>query len=98
MPWITSSGDAVVLTVHVVPRAARNAVQGLHGDALKVRLQAPPVEGRANQALIEFFSDSLKIPRRQIALLAGAGSRHKRVAIAGLTAADVCTRLDMPRG
>lgn len=95
MSWINNSRGQVVLDVRVTPRAARNTLQGRYGDALKVRLQAPPVEGRANQALIEFFSELLDIPRRQITLLAGAGSRHKRLAIAGLSAPEVCTRLGM---
>ena len=85
MSWITSSPEGVVLTLRVVPRANRTAIQGLLGDALKVRLQAPPVDGKANAALIEFFSDVLDIPRNRIEILSGATDRNKRVLIRGGT-------------
>lgn len=83
----------VVLNVHVVPRSSRNAVQGLHGDAVKIRLQAPPVEGKANEALVRFLSQVLGIPPRQVSLLSGASGRKKRVLISGLGKAEVRVRL-----
>ncbi|MBI3985894.1 MAG: DUF167 domain-containing protein [Lentisphaerae bacterium] len=88
MPWIVPAGDGCVLNLRVVPRAARNGVAGLHGDALKIRLQAPPVDNKANQALVEFLAEVLDIPAGRIRLLSGATGRHKRVALSGVSAAQ----------
>ena len=95
MSWLQVSSRGVIVTVHAVPRAARTAVQGLHGDAVKIRLQAPPVEGKANAALIRFLSLTLDIPARQIMMLSGLTGRHKRVLISGVDATTVCTRLGL---
>jgi uncharacterized protein len=65
------------LAVHVQPRASRNAILGWHGDALKIALTAPPVEGAANAALIAFVADAFGLKRQQISLLRGDSSRHK---------------------
>lgn len=81
------------MAVHAVPRAAQDAVQGLHGDALKIRLHAPPVDGKANAALIDFLSRKLEIPRSNIALKSGAGQRRKIVAVHGLSLPEVEKRL-----
>lgn len=89
MSWITESSNGVILSVHASPRASKNRIEGLHGDALKIRLKAPPVEGKANEALIGFLSDTLGIPQRRITLLSGQTSRQKRLAIAGVTLAGV---------
>ena len=63
--------------MHVQPGAKRSEVAGLHGEALKVRLAAPPVEGRANEALIEFVARTLQVPKRSVRLLKGQTSREK---------------------
>ena len=89
MSWITETSNGVILSVHASPRASKNRIEGLHGDALKIRLKAPPVEGKANEALIGFLSDTLGIPQRRITLLSGQTSRQKRLAIAGVTLAGV---------
>lgn len=89
MPWLTETPDGAVLNLRVVPRAAKNAIQGELGDALKIRLCAPPVDGAANAALIEFLSDFFSLPRARVQLLSGATSRNKRVLLAGLPAAKV---------
>ena len=89
MPWLTETPDGAVLNLRIVPRAAKNAIQGELGDALKIRLCAPPVDGAANAALIEFLSDAFSLPRARVQLLAGATSRNKRVLLAGLPAAKV---------
>jgi len=83
----------VVLEVRVIPRAKRNAIGGERDGALVVRLAAPPVEGAANAALIEFLAATLDLPRRNIRIVSGEQSRRKRVAIAGLTAETVNERL-----
>jgi len=93
MSWCRTTAQGVVLTVRVTPRAAKNAVAGQLGDALRIRLQAPPVEGRANTALIRFLADRLNVPRSAVQLLAGESGRNKRLLITGLPEADVRARL-----
>lgn len=73
------------LRVRLQPRSSRNAVDGVQGNCLKVRLTAPPVEGEANKALVEFLSDLLKIKKSSITIDSGFKSREKRVRIDGLT-------------
>jgi uncharacterized protein (TIGR00251 family) len=79
----------------VIPRARRTELAGRRGDALLVRLAAPPVDGAANEALLAFLSESLGIPRRQIALVRGATSRDKVIAVTGLAEAEVHARLGL---
>lgn len=93
MNWIRTTPDGVHVTVRVQPRATRNAVVGLHGDALKIKLTAPPVEGEANMALIAFLSEILRIPRSRIRIVMGAKSRTKCVEVLGCTAKDALTAL-----
>jgi len=89
MPYLTDTPPGAVLTLRIVPRAAKNAIVGAHGDALKIRLCAPPVDGAANAALIEFLSDTLSLPRARIRLLSGQTSRSKRVRLEGITVGEV---------
>ena len=77
-----------LLDIHVIPRAKRTGVAGERDGALVIRLAAPPVEGAANEALVEFLADTLSLPRRQVRIVAGERSRRKRVAIDGMTAGD----------
>lgn len=81
--WYRRNGDTVTLTLHVQPGAKRSEIAGLHGDALKIRLAAPPVEGRANDALLRFIADLFGVPTRQVELRQGGQSRHKVVAVDG---------------
>ena len=81
--WYRRNGDVLTLTLHVQPGAKRTEVAGLHGEALKIRLAAPPVEGRANEALLKFIAESFGVPLRQVELRQGGQSRHKVVAITG---------------
>ncbi len=81
--WYRRAGDLITLTLHVQPGAKRTEVSGLHGEALKIRLAAPPVEGRANEALLKFIADFFGVPLRQVELKQGGQSRHKVVAITG---------------
>ena len=71
------------MRVHAQPGAKRTGVAGLHGGALKVRVAAPALEDRANQALIEFLANAFAVPRRAVTLVSGEKSREKRFAIAG---------------
>lgn len=93
MPWLTDTPDGAVLSLRLIPRASKNAIQGEHGDALKIRLCAPPVDGAANAALIEFLSDTLSLPRARIRLLSGHTSRTKRVLLSGCSASAIRTEL-----
>ncbi|HTK48669.1 MAG TPA: DUF167 family protein [Gemmatimonadaceae bacterium] len=82
---IDRKGGAVRVAVHVQPRASRSEIVGLHGTALKVRLQAPPVEGAANDALVALLAERLGVARRAVRVVAGAASRAKTVEIDGTT-------------
>jgi uncharacterized protein (TIGR00251 family) len=81
--WYRRDGEILTLTLHVQPGAKRNQVAGLHGDALKIRLAAPPSEGRANAALLGFLAELFAVPLRDAQLRQGAQSRHKVVAVTG---------------
>jgi uncharacterized protein (TIGR00251 family) len=81
--WYRRNGEVLTLTLHIQPGAKRTEVAGLHGVALKIRLAAPPVEGRANEALLKFIAESFGVPLRQVELKQGGQSRHKVVAITG---------------
>jgi uncharacterized protein (TIGR00251 family) len=82
-------GTVVRVSVHVQPRASRSEIIGQHGAALKVRLQAPPVDGAANEALVQLLADSLGVSRRSVRVVAGATSRTKTVEVDGTTEAAV---------
>lgn len=75
------SGDAVRFSVRLQPRASRNEIAGLQGVSLKVRVTAPPVDGMANQALIDFLSESLGVARRNVSIVSGFSSRTKVVEV-----------------
>lgn len=81
MSYFEAKDNALILNVRVVPRASKDAVQGIMGDALKIRIQAPPVEGKANAYLIKFLSKQWKIPRSTIEILSGETGRSKRLRI-----------------
>lgn len=79
--------------VRVQPRARKNAIVGEIGDALKLALTAPPVDGRANEACIAFFAELLNVPRSSVTIAAGHSSRNKVIRVSGVSAADVRTKL-----
>jgi uncharacterized protein (TIGR00251 family) len=87
--WLSWDGTGVSLTLRVIPRARVNQVVGPHGDALKIRLCAPPVEGSANKALIGLLARRLGVRRRQVTIEAGVRGRHKVVHIAGVGPTEV---------
>lgn len=80
-----ATGSGVRVWVRVQPRASSNGVVGLHGDALKVRLTAAPVDGAANAALVEVLAGTFGIPARAITIVAGSSSRSKVVELQGIT-------------
>ena len=83
------AGGTVVFSVRLQPRASRDEVVGELAGALKIRLQAPAVEGRANQALVDFLSHLLKTPKSAVRILSGDRSRRKRIEITGVTRSQI---------
>lgn len=90
---VHDTAAGATFTVRLHPRAKKNAITGELGDALKLSLTAPPLEGRANSACIEFLADLLKLPRSSITIAAGQASRNKLIRISGVSAAEVEARL-----
>jgi uncharacterized protein (TIGR00251 family) len=86
---ISERDGSVVFAVRVTPRASRDAIEGEYQGALKVRLTAPPVEDRANDALRRFLATRLNVPVSAVRIVSGEKSRNKRVAVAGVTRAQV---------
>ena len=86
---ISSSDDGAIIEVRVIPRSSKSAIAGTRGNALLVRLNAPPVEGAANTELIELLAETLGVSKRDVVIVGGERSRGKRVRIAGRTAVDV---------
>lgn len=93
MPATTENKDGVTFAIKVHPRAKKNAITGELGDALKVSLTTPPVDGRANQACIEFFAKLLKVSRSSVTIASGLTSRNKLIRVTGVTAQYVRDRL-----
>ena len=91
--FATDVADGCMLTVRAHPGARKNGVTGVHADAVKIALTAPPVDGKANEALIAFLADALRLPRARIALVAGVTSRTKTLRIMGKSSAEVAAAL-----
>ncbi|WP_263366418.1 DUF167 domain-containing protein [Edaphobacter bradus] len=87
--FVRDVADGCTVSVRVHPGARRDGVMGLHGGAVKIALNAPPVDGRANDALIAFVAEKLGSPRARVSLVAGAASRSKVLRITGKSAAEV---------
>lgn len=92
-PWLRIAGDDVVLTLHIQPGAKRTEVAGVHGEALKIRLAAPPVDGKANDCLIAFLAARLRVPKSRVVLESGQTSRSKRVRVVDVSAEAVAATL-----
>lgn len=90
---IRDTAQGATFSVKVHPRAKRNTITGEVGDALKLALTAPPVEGKANEACVRFLAEVLELPRASVTIAAGESSRQKLIRVAGLTAAEVERRL-----
>jgi uncharacterized protein (TIGR00251 family) len=84
---------SVELCIYCQPRASQTEIVGLYGDAIKVRLAAPPVEGQANTKLCQFLAGYFGVSQKDVAILSGKGARQKRVLIKGKTAQDIQDRL-----
>lgn len=92
-PWLRQGPQHLTLSLHVQPGASRTELAGQHGEALKIRLAAPPVDGRANDCLLDFLAETLGVGRKQLALVGGATARAKRVRVEGADAESVRRRL-----
>ena len=93
---VTPRGAGVRFAVHVQPRAKRPGIDGTHGDALRGRVQAPPVEGAANEAVVEVIASALGVPPRAVRIAAGQSGRQKLVDVDGIDAASALQRLLLP--
>ena len=82
---ITVNADSISFRVRVQPRASRDAIEGDHAGALKVRLTAPPLGGRANESLRRLLAERLNVPLSAVRIISGENSRNKRIAVAGVT-------------
>jgi uncharacterized protein (TIGR00251 family) len=94
--WVGPARGGAGLAVWAVPGAAHSEIVGHTGDYLRVRLSAPPVEGRANKELVRFLAERLGVRQADVRIASGASGRRKRVVVDGLTPADVAQRLGSP--
>lgn len=94
-PPVQDTPEGAVLTVHVQPRASKTEYVGLHGDALKFRVAAPPVEGAANDALCAYLAGLFRLPKGAVSVWSGQGSRCKRVLLRGVSAQRVRDALEV---
>ncbi|MCX5730182.1 MAG: DUF167 domain-containing protein [Deltaproteobacteria bacterium] len=95
MPWLRELPGAVVLEVLVQPRASRTRAAGEHDGRLKIQLAAPPVDGEANRALVEFLAEELGVRKVDVAILRGETGRRKTVRVSGVVAAAVRKALEL---
>ena len=86
---IDQTADGIAFNIRVIPRSSRCELSGIQGDALKLRITAPPVEGAANVECLRFLSDILGVKKSQIRITAGHRSKNKRVAVSGIDRQDV---------
>ena len=97
MDFLAGQQDgSLVLTVYIQPRASRTRISGLHGETLKLCITAPPVEGRANRAVVEYISSLFKVPKKSVVITSGQHSRTKRLTITNIslaTARDLLNRV-----
>ncbi len=93
MVTVRETAQGAVFTVKVHPRARKNAITGAVGDAVKLALTAPPVDGKANEAVVEFLADFFQIPRSSVTITSGATSRLKTVRITGIAAEQLRQKL-----
>jgi len=92
---VQDTKDGAILTVHIQPRASTTECVGIHGDTIKIRVAAPPVDGAANDELTRFLARQLSVPTSSVRIHSGASSRHKRVIVKGVAAELVLARLNL---
>jgi uncharacterized protein len=79
MPFFKKTADGISLTVYVQPRSSKNMIVGIHGEAIKVKLKAPPVDGAANKMCVQFLAKALSLPKSALEILSGHSARTKRI-------------------
>ena len=89
MPFYTETAEGVVLNVKAQPRSSRSGLDGLVGDAVKVRIRSAPVDGKANRELVETLADAFGLPKSRVIFKGGETSKTKRILLQGLTAGQV---------
>jgi len=94
---VTRPDPVATLSVRVAPRSSREGVAGCEGGVVRIRLNAPPVEGRANEALLKFLAKALGVSRSQVSLVSGEKGRNKTVRIAGVTRTEALDALGLPQ-
>jgi uncharacterized protein len=92
---IQKSAEGVTFAVRVHPRAKKNAVTGKIGDAVKISLTAPPIDGKANEACVDFLAKVLSVPRSSVTIASGQSSRRKVIRVVGLSAEEIRRRIGM---
>jgi uncharacterized protein (TIGR00251 family) len=92
---IQETAEGVLVRIKVQPRASRDEVLGVHGDAVRIRLRAPPIDGSANDTLIRLVAERLDVPRSTVHLRSGQTSRSKLIVISGVTSEAVAARLGL---
>ena len=92
---ISAVPGGVEIALHIQPRASRTEVIGAHGDALKIRLAAPPVDGEANEELVRFLAKTLGVPKSAVTIARGATGRRKVVRVDGIDPASTTTKLGL---
>ena len=92
---ITAVPGGVRIQLHVQPGASKSEVAGLHGERIRLRIQSPPVDGRANEAVLDWIAAQLGVPRRTVTLVRGAKSREKTVEVSGVTMDAVQRALEL---
>ncbi len=95
MSIITETDDDTIINIRLIPRASTNKIVGVLDDAIKIRLQAPPIEGKANKALIKFLSKQLKLPASHITIISGETNRNKRILIYEATKDYIIEKLEL---
>lgn len=93
-PELVAVDDGVILNVHAQPNARRTEIVGPHGDAVKIRIAAPPVDDRANEALVAFVATTFDLHRSDVSVRSGGSSRHKRLLLDGITLDTASAILD----
>ncbi len=92
---VHDTAQGAQFALRVQPRASRNAVVGVMGDAIKLAITAPPVDGKANQAVIDYLSDLFRVPKSSIVIVSGETGRNKLIAIRGMSAERVSKALNL---
>ena len=97
MNWLESKDGGFIISLYIQPGASRTELIGVHNEQIKIKIAAPPVDGAANEELLQFLKKKLKIPKRDITLVSGESSRSKRVHVAGVDR-DALVRVLMASG